>query len=224
MLRLATTAPAAAALIAIAFGMGSIAVASRPRLRYIVPVSGVLLAAVALLGLIPELAQAIGWVRTLLLAAAGYAFLTVLDRRGYAVCPSCSHDDRFELERFAGSLVMATAVHAFVDGWAIAAARNQGAIASALTISILLHKAPEGVALGTMLRASTTNPRIAAALCTAAELPTILGGAIAEWGTPPVWTQYMLAVVSGTFLFLGSHAIFRSVAAKNRPAPTKSGA
>src|SRR5580700_8382586 len=96
-------APLAAALIAIAFGFASIALASGKRLRYIVPISGVLLAVVALLGLIPELAQQIGWAHTLSIAAASYGFLAVLDHRGYAVCPSCSHG-----EKFAGSLVLAT--------------------------------------------------------------------------------------------------------------------
>jgi hypothetical protein len=211
------TAPLAAALIAIAFGFASIALASGKRLRYIVPVSGVLLAAVALLGLMPELAREIGWARTLLLAAASYGFLALLDHGGYAVCPSCSHG-----EKFAGSLVLATALHAFVDGWGVAAARNQGAVASAITVAILLHKAPEGVALGAMLRASTASPKVAALLCAVAELPTILGGAVGIWATPPVWADYMLALVSGTFLVLGLHAVLTTRAAGIRRAPTGS--
>jgi zinc transporter ZupT len=210
-------APLAAALIAIAFGFASIALASGRRLRYIVPVSGALLAAVALVGLIPELARQLGWAPTLLTAAASYGFLTILDHRGYAVCPSCSHG-----EKFAGSLVLATALHAFVDGWGVTAARNQWAVSSAITVAILLHKAPEGVALGAMLRASTPGPKIAAILCVVAELPTVLGGAAGIWATPPVWADYMLALVSGTFLFLGLHAVLTARAAGIRRAPTGS--
>jgi hypothetical protein len=48
-------APLAAALIAIAFGFASIALASRKRLRYIVPVSGVLLAAARRTTLAPKI-------------------------------------------------------------------------------------------------------------------------------------------------------------------------
>ncbi|HZL56445.1 MAG TPA: hypothetical protein VFC21_05160, partial [Bryobacteraceae bacterium] len=125
-------APIAAGLIAIAFGMASIALAGGRRMRYIVPVSGLLLAGVALFGLIPELARQIGWTRTVLPAFAGYSVLAILDRRGYAVCPSCSHG-----ETFAGSLVAATAVHAFIDGWGIAASRNQGAVGGAIAFAIL---------------------------------------------------------------------------------------
>jgi len=168
----------------------------------LVRVSGALLAGVALFGLLPELVRETGWWRTLPLAALGYAVLMFLDHRGYAVCPSCSHG-----EKFAGSLVAATAVHAFVDGWGLVAARQQGAISGALVLAILLHKAPEGLALGAMLRASTERVAAAVALCCAAELPTILGGAAGLWITPPGWIDYMLSLVAGTFLFLGLHAL-----------------
>jgi zinc transporter ZupT len=132
--------------------------------------------------------------------------------RGYAVCPSCSHG-----EKFAGSLVAATAVHAFIDGWGIAAARSLGAAGAAITGAILLHKAPEGLALGGLLRQSTPRAATAVALCVAAEAPTIAGGAVGFWGTPPGWMEFVLAAVSGMFLFLGVHAIS---AAKGQPAPT----
>jgi len=210
-------APAAAGLIAIAFGMASIAAASERRMRYLVPASGMLLAGVALLGLIPELAQELGWPSTLILAASGYALLAILDHRGYAVCPSCSHG-----EKFAGSLVAATALHAFVDGWGVTAARGQGVVGSAITLAILLHKAPEGIALGAMLRASTPTPRLAVLLCAAAEFPTLIGGAVGLWATPPSWVEYMLAVVSGTFLFLGLHAVSTPKAREGQPEPTRS--
>jgi hypothetical protein len=200
--RFAIAAPISAALIAIAFALASIALAGSRRMRLIVPVSGALLAAVALLGLIPELGHSIGWIRTLALAGAGYGLLSLLDRHGYAVCPSCSHG-----EKFAGSLVAATAFHAFVDGWGVSAVRSEGSVASAITLAILLHKAPEGLALGAMLRSSTPVASTAAWLCVLAEIPTVLGGVVGVWGTPPSWIQYLLAAVSGTFLFLGLHAI-----------------
>ena len=185
-------------------------------MRYIVPVSGILLAGVALFGLIPELASQIGWLWTIPLATAGFALLTVLDNRGYAVCPSCSHG-----ERFAGSLVAATAVHALVDGWGLVAVRDRGSAATAITLAILLHKAPEGFALGAMLRASTPSVSRAALFCLVAELPTLLGGAAGLWATPPAWADYMLAFVAGTFLFLGSHAVTATRAAGSSPAPTE---
>ncbi|HVW83353.1 MAG TPA: hypothetical protein VHB50_01685, partial [Bryobacteraceae bacterium] len=165
-------------------------------------VSGALLTAVAILGLFPELIGQIGWISTLLCAGAGYGILAVLDHRGYPVCPSCSHG-----EKFAGSLAAATAFHAFVDGWGVVAARDQGPISGAIMTAILLHKVPEGMALGAMLRASTRRAVTAVGLCCVAELPTVFGGATGLWAAPQKWVGYPLALVAGTFVFLGLHAI-----------------
>jgi zinc transporter ZupT len=190
--------PACAAALAIACGVVSIALATGRRRVLLIQISGALLAGVALLGLMPELTGEIGWARTLGLAAAGYGVLMALDHRGYAVCPSCSHG-----EKFAGSLVAATAVHAFVDGWGLVASRGQGNVSGAIVLAILVHKAPEGMALGAMLRASSASAVTAAVLCCLAELPTVAGGAAGLWVTPPGWIAYILSVVAGTFLFLG---------------------
>ena len=165
------------------------------------PISGVLLAGVALFGLIPELGEAIGWLPTLALAAFGYGFLTFLDHRGYPVCPSCSHG-----EKFTTSLVTATAFHAFVDGWGMAATARDARVGLAIATAILIHKIPEGLALGTMLRISTSGSGRAALLLIVAELPTIAGGITGLNGTPGLWVNYPLAVASGTFLYLGIHA------------------
>lgn len=197
--------PAIAALLAIGFALASIALASGTRRLLLVRISGALLAGVALFGLLPELVREAGWWPTLPLAALGYGSLMLLDHRGYSVCPSCSHGGKF-----AGSLVAATAVHAFVDGWGIVAAgtrgTGQGTASGAIVLAILFHKAPEGLALGAMLRASSRSIGAAVLLCFVAELPTILGGAAGLWITPPEWIRYMLSLVAGTFLFLGIHA------------------
>jgi len=181
--------------------MGAIALARGKRARLLVPVAGVLLAAVAILGLIPELGAAIGWVHTLALAGVGYGILAVLDHRGYPVCPSCSHG-----EKFTTSLVVATAFHAFVDGWGMAATEYEARVGTAIAAAILVHKIPEGLALGSLLRISTTGSRAAALMLVAAELPTVLGGFVGLHGTPGVWVNYPLAIASGTFVFLGFHA------------------
>ena len=93
------------------------------RARRLVPVSGALLAGTAVFGLVPELAREIGWPVTLGLVAAAYAGLTILDKQGYPVCPSCSHG-----EGFAFALIVATGLHAFVDGWGMAAVGAGGRV------------------------------------------------------------------------------------------------
>jgi zinc and cadmium transporter len=194
--------PIAAAAIAILSGLAGVALSRGQRSRALIPISGILLVSVALFGLLPELMHTIGWLRTLVLAGTGYGLLAVLDHRGYAVCPSCSHG-----EKFAGSLVAATAFHAFVDGWGMAATEGQAAVGSAIAAAILLHKIPEGLALGTMLRASSATTFEAVGLLLSAELPTVLGGAAGLHAAPGAWVNYPLAITGGTFLFLGSHAL-----------------
>jgi zinc and cadmium transporter len=182
--------------------VAGIALSRGARARALVPISGVLLVAVAVLGLLPELMRAIGWWQTLAFAGAGFGLLAALDHRGYAVCPSCSHGGKF-----AGSLVVATAFHAFVDGWGIAATLDQAAVGIAIAAAILVHKIPEGLALGTMLRISTPRTGEALGLLLIAESPTIAGGMLGLRAQPGVWLNYPLAMAGGTFVFLGTHAL-----------------
>jgi len=195
-------APVLAAFLAILSGTAGIALSRGQRARLLVPVSGVLLVAVAVFGLLPELMQVIGWLKTLLFAAAGYGLLAWLDHRGYAVCPSCSHGGKF-----AGSLVVATAFHAFVDGWGIAATQDRAAVGVAIAAAILVHKIPEGLALGAMLRISSPRTGEAVGLLLIAELPTVAGGMLGLRTEPGLWLNYPLAIAGGTFVFLGTHAL-----------------
>lgn len=183
--------------------------------RMLIPLSGGLLIGVAVFGLIPELVLDIGWMRGLALVALGYALLKGLDRFAFSVCPSCSHDHGHEacaepLHGFAGPLLAATTIHAFVDGWGLVAVqvgtRTPGA-GTAFATALLLHKIPEGLALGTILRASVDREWTALALCAAVEIATIIGGAVGLWLTPANWISYPLAIAGGTFLFLGVHAV-----------------
>lgn len=193
-----------ATLLALGSAAAGVAMASGRRARFLVPLSGLLLAGVVVFGLIPEMVAALGRTVALLLAAAGYLVLFLLDRNGVPVCASCSHG-----EGFADSLVIATAVHAFADGWGLVAVGQTSAagVGAAIGTAILLHKIPEGLALGTMLRGSTPRVGKAVVLCLIAESPTVLGG-LAGLRTGVVsWVNYALALACGLFLFLGVHAI-----------------
>lgn len=190
-----------AAALAMVCAVVGIVASGGHRARVLVPVSGLLLALVALLALIPETADVIGWPVSLAIAAAGYALLEVFDRMGLPVCPSCSHS-----HGFSGPLVTATAVHAFVDGWGMMAVQSANGSAAIMGV-LLLHKIPEGLALGAILRMSAEKPRRAAALAALAETPTLIGGAIGLWGAQANWIDYPLALAGGAYLFLGLHAV-----------------
>ncbi len=205
-----------ATLVAIASAAVGVALLGHGRhTRMLIPLSGGLLIGVAVFGLIPELVLDIGWLQGLMLVAFGYVLLKTLDRFAFSVCPSCAHDHSHEacaepLHGFAGPLLAATAIHAFVDGWGLVAIQvgtHTPGAATALAAALFLHKIPEGVALGTLLRASVNNAWTAFALCAAVEVSTVVGGAAGLWLTPANWVSYPLAIAGGTFLFLGVHAV-----------------
>lgn len=162
------------------------------------------MAAVAVFALIPETAGEIGWPVAILAACAGYGLLEIFDRMGLPVCPSCSHS-----HGFSGPLVAATAIHAFVDGWGMMAIGGSSGrdISRAILAALLLHKIPEGLALGAILRMSAGTARRAVALAILAEFPTLIGGIVGMRAAQATWIGYPLALAGGAYLFLGIHAI-----------------
>ena len=175
--------------------------------RLAVPFSAGVLLGVALFGLFPEMAAELGWTASLLLFVSGYGLLFLINRYGYPLCPSCSHDHDHKacttvLHGFAAPLLSATAVHAFMDGWSITSAQSVAPVAIRITVPLAvgLHKIPEGLALGAILWASMRSRRAALAWCLAAESCTVLGGGLAlalASRLGAVWILYPLAVAGG---------------------------
>jgi zinc transporter ZupT len=180
--------------------------------RRIVPFSGGLLMGIAIFGVLPELAAHYGWGRGTGLLAAGVGLLWLFGRYVYPVCPSCSHTHDHEhcattLHGFAVPLVVAAWLHAFLDGLGISASQQEqaGGLAAAVLVGVIVHKIPEGIALGIMLRASVRSRWSAFALCAAAELATLFGAMFES--TIAGWVTYALALAGGSFLYLGFHAV-----------------
>jgi zinc and cadmium transporter len=215
-----------AALIGIAGACaGAYLPVAHGRARVFVPLSGAVLLAVSLFSILPEMAGEAGWLRAGVLYGCGYAVLFVVDRYVHPVCPSCSHTHdhghcEVELHGFTVPLVAATAIHAFIDGWSMTVAQNAGggSMRTTIPIAVLLHKIPEGLALGVMLRASLKSRGAAAAWGTGAELTTAVGALVALWLTPGEWARDLLAVAGGTFLFLGFHAVHGALGWRLLPA------
>lgn len=184
------------------------------RARIFVPLSGGILLAVSLFSILPETAEKGGWMRTLTLYLVGYGLLFVIDRYVHPVCPSCSHTHdhghcEVELHGFSVPLVAATAVHSLIDGWSMTVAQfaATGTMREAIPAAVLLHKIPEGLALGVMLRASFKSKGPSAGWAVAAESVTLVGAFVALSLSPGVWASDLLAVAGGTFLYLGFHAV-----------------
>lgn len=202
-----------AAIAALTSGAAAISAHRSGRhLKWIVPVSGTLLLGVAAFGLLPEVAEEIGWWHALSVAIAAFVFLFFLDR---LVFP---HSVR--TAGFATPLVIATAIHASIDGWGLVTVQMAGTgLASSIAVAIILHKIPEGLALGGLLRAATGRNDKAFALCVLAETPTLLGALAGLSITPTGWVQYALALAAGTFLFLGVHAVLEFVEMRRNGLP-----
>ena len=199
--------PLMATLAAIAGAILGISLTSlRGNTRVVVSFSGGLLLGVAVFGLIPELTQQIGWAASAVLFAAGYFLLKGIDRFIYPVCPSCSHDHDHDacastLHGFAAPLIVATAFHAFLDGWGIATSEwFGGGVGLALPVALALHKIPEGIALGSLLRAAVQSRVSAFGWSVFTESMTVAGAAAGLALAPHVgvrWLHYPLAIAGG---------------------------
>lgn len=178
--------------------------------------SGALLIAISLIWVVPEAASHQGWLMAVLWVAVGFVLIWIVDHFVYPICPACSHPHHHEdcsapLHGFAAPLLVAIGIHSFLDGWGLAASQ-QGSnfVRFAFLLGIGIHKLPEGLALGAIVRASMASHWKSLIACIAAEAMTIVGGA-AGFGIAVrmgvTWAGILLAAAAGTFIYLGYHAI-----------------
>jgi zinc transporter ZupT len=116
------------------------------------------------------------------------------------------------LHGFAVPVLIAVSIHALFDGWAITASGTASTVGVRVTLplALVMHKLPEGLALGGILKSAIGNRGHALAWGVLAECVTLLGGAVALLFAPRVgsqWTSYPLALAGGFFLFLAVHAL-----------------
>jgi zinc transporter ZupT len=193
----------------------------RQQARAVVPFSAGVLLGVALFGLVPELASEIGWRVTMLLFAMGYGALLLVNRFVYPVCPTCAHDHDHnacstELHGFAAPLIVAATVHSFMDGWSVATVQLGVQLAVplglrvAVPLAVALHKLPEGIALGGILRASVGSRKLALGWAVLAEGSTLAGGVLGLVMGPHLgseWITYPMGIAAGWLCYLGYHAV-----------------
>jgi zinc transporter ZupT len=168
---------------------------------------GGLLFGIAVFWLMPEMAGSIGWLLTMLSAFGAGAVLSGIHR--FFMYQEVAADFRL-----IGPLLAATAVHSFLDGWSVRALGEGKLQNFAVSLGLGLHKFPEGIALGWITRRTALSTSVAVIACGAVELLTIFGAAVqptadrggtAKFGVG--WIAGVLAIISGSFLFLGVHAI-----------------
>ncbi|MFL6450364.1 MAG: hypothetical protein ACJ746_22190 [Bryobacteraceae bacterium] len=166
-----------------------------------------LLCGIALFWLLPETAQISGWGTALALTAGFGAALALLDH-------FLIHEGWAKQENIVRPLLIATAIHSFLDGWSLRATATNSLTAVAVPLGLGLHKIPEGLALGWVVRRGlgSTSKALLAGLIV--ESLTLVGAllepradqtGIAKFGV--FWIAAVLAVIGGSFLFLAIHTV-----------------
>jgi zinc transporter ZupT len=171
---------------------------------------------VAAFWVLPEMAEFLGFPAALAWLVLGSALLWGVDRYAYPVCPSCAHTHDHDhcaatLHGFATPLLLAVGLHAVLDGWSVSASTDGSMhLSEAFGLAIGIHKIPEGLALGVIVRSALTSRGAALLWCMIAQAATLVG-AILEVGLTPHLSPYFLhalmALAGGAFLYLGGHAV-----------------
>ena len=179
---------------------------SRKLSSHLAVTGGILLFAIALFLVIPEVATRIGWTLAVMFSVAVCCGLVLLDRwlaRG-------NHSPADVI----GPLLAATAVHSLLDGWGVRVLSAQELTSIAVPLGLALHKLPEGLALGLITRRSMSPAGKALLASGAVEGFTVIGALIepradqlgatrfGDW-----WMGIVLAIIAGSFLFVGFHSV-----------------
>ncbi len=206
----------------------------RPRLaRGVVLLSGVVLIAMSFFWVMPEIAEHSGRVFGLAFVAGGFSVLWLINHFLYPVCPSCGHSHEHganpsSLHGFALPLIAFAGLHSFVDGWSVGASHESGFadLQFAFTAGIALHKIPEGLALGGLMRAAVSGPLRALGGAVSAQAMALAGwvfaGLLAPYAGPRAMGA-MLGIAGGAFLFLGVHALEGTRRRRGAPEPARDG-
>lgn len=152
--------------------------------RRLTMVSGLLMLLASLTGLTTPL-----WF------AGGFLCMWVVNRYVHPVCPACADDHNHaecptRLHGLGWPLLLAFSLHALADG--VAAAEP----------GVLLHKIPEGFAMGLLFRAAFGRPWQALLAAVAVQSLTLTGG----WLPMLLPAEPLEAAGKGSLLFLALHA------------------
>jgi zinc and cadmium transporter len=174
---------------------------------YLEAAGGGLLLGIALFWILPEIASELNWLVAPFLMLAACFGIAQIDH----YFKSTGSSPRREV---IGPLLTAAAIHSFLDGWSLRAVWSQQAASLAVPLGLALHKVPEGLALGWVTGHAFVSRWKALGLCAFVEAITVMGAwaepridqsAVKEFG--PWWMAVVLAIIAGSFSFLGIHAV-----------------
>jgi zinc transporter ZupT len=172
---------------------------------------GGLLSGIAVFWLLPDIAAVASWWQAALLVAFTFSVLFAFDRTLHHLHHSFV-DSAAEAGLIVGPLLVAAAIHSFLDGWSVRFASMDALTNLAVPTGLALHKVPEGLALGLVARESFRSRGTAFLAAALVESFTLAGAWIepvanrlgaAKFGH--IWLGIVLAAIAGSFLFLGAH-------------------
>jgi zinc transporter ZupT len=219
-----------------AFGSGR----HRDTAAFLVQFAAGAFVAVTVLHVLPESAHHIGWPGALAATGGGLAFCYLMTRWAGGGCPGCTESGDKSAAVFGrlrlglGSpLLVVLAIHALLDGFALAGtgthahghehghahAHGHGHEAEMLSMAVLAHKLPEGLAIATVSRAAGWSIPGALALTAGVQAFTFGGVYSGVWvgRLDDIWLGLGLALVAGSFFYVASVAIG---AARSQSSPT----
>ncbi len=183
------------------------------------------LLAVVLLDILPEAVTLVGRQAAGVSIVSGYLLFFLVTRFIFHICPACAatHTEA-KFTAVTAAMVVALAIHSFMDGLAIYAGyQTASPIGILVFLAVAYHKFPEGMALTLVARGSGMTRRKAFLICFLLEgTTTITGGLVGLFSMAPgasTWLGYVLGHVGGGFIFLVVHALFSEVI-KHHPRST----
>ncbi len=205
MLKLSIILGIVAALADVAGGLVLVRARGIERyLRYFVALGAGFLMAVAVLEMTPEsvhLSPRLGPV----LIMVGYCVVHLLEHtiNAHFHYGEETHHDEFVSRHTGDSVLIGLSVHALFDGIAI----GSGFVVSnglgwLIFLAILLHKAPEGFTMASVMLASGRSRSVAFGAAVALAVATLAGVLVIELA--PQWLPYGLPVSAGVALYVGA--------------------
>lgn len=207
--------------------LGAVLGTSHRRLCALISLGAGTLLGVTIFAILPETYHDLAWWQLLLALASGYIVFSVISKYIFHVCPACaaSHFDEATTHRFseiASAMMLALSIHCTVDGLAMSAGNEAGGPATpesrvvvfSIILAVCVHKIPEGLALGALLRGAGLDTKGILSRVIAVEATTLLGGVLGVLFFPavsPAWIAAALAHAGGGFIFLATHAIIGEI-------------
>jgi zinc transporter ZupT len=206
--------------------LGAVLGTSHKRLCALISLGAGTLMGVTFFAILPETYTDLHLWQLLLSLGSGYVVFWLISKYIFHVCPACaaSHFDEATTHRFseiASAMMLALAIHCTVDGLAMSAGSETSGNSStgrivvfSIILAVCVHKIPEGLALGALLRGAGLDTKGIIWRVLAVESTTLLGGMLGLLFFPTAssfWIAIMLAHAGGGFIFLGTHAIIGEI-------------